>query len=92
MGGETLLWHVPRRHDGPTRGLQLQIDEASVVAAGGEPRTFEIEKDEESIVLWRYTDDGSTELMRVLSHDEIVGQFDHEDGSTYSVAFSRVAD
>ncbi len=73
-------------------GFTLQIGETSVAAAGGEARVFEIEKDEDSIVLWRYTDDGSTELMRVLSPDEIVGQFDHRDGSKYSVAFSRVTD
>ncbi len=72
-------------------GFTLSITKDTVAAAGGEPRTFEIEKDEDAIVLWRYTDDDSTELMRVLGPDEVVGQFDGEDGTTYSVAFERVA-
>lgn len=70
-------------------GFTLDIGPDSVAAAGGEPRTFEIEKDEDSIVLWRYTDDDSTELMRVLGPDEVVGQFEEADGTAYSIAFER---
>ncbi|MBL4686696.1 MAG: hypothetical protein JKY37_19015 [Nannocystaceae bacterium] len=73
-------------------GFTLKIDETSVSAAGGESRTFEIEKDEDAIVLLRFADDDSTELMRVLSHDEIVGQFDEPDGGKYSIAFARTAE
>lgn len=70
-------------------GFSLEIGPDSVAAAGGEPRAYEIEKDEESIVLLRFTDDDSTELMRVLGPDEVVGQFEEEDGTAYSIAFER---
>ena len=72
-------------------GFTLKIAEDSVIVADGEPRTFEIEKDEDQIVLWRYTDDASTELLRVLGPDEIAGQFDGAEGTKYSVAFERVS-
>lgn len=71
-------------------GFKLQIDESRSPRQQGSPAPSRSRRTK-SRSCCGYTDDGSTELMRVLSHDESVGKFDH-DGSKYSVAFPRVAD